>query len=166
MHYWVSHQRNGSPQPAATRNCLGAMIDDTSTHDTVSSRPRDFDLGLFWVVPDAVAVADADSGRIVLWNPAAEALFGYSSSEAFDLAIEALVPDPVRRELRAGLARSRGADRPTVVGSPERLEVPALRKTGEAITVELTLSPVAGATVGGCFVLAVMRERTERGRTV
>ena len=91
-------------------------------------RPGDVGVGrLFWAMADAVVVVDVDSGRIVLWNPAAETLFGYSAAEAIDLPVEALVPDPVRTELWAGLARCRGADRGAVVSSPERLELPALR---------------------------------------
>ena len=41
---------------------------------------------------DAVFVADVASERIVLWNTAAEALFGYSVEEALALTVEALVP--------------------------------------------------------------------------
>ena len=40
--------------------------------------PGDVGIGrLFEHVRDAVVVADAASGQIVLWNPAAEKMFGY-----------------------------------------------------------------------------------------
>jgi PAS domain-containing protein len=40
----------------------------------------DFGIGrLFGHIRDAVIVGDARTGRIVLWNPAAEALFGGSA---------------------------------------------------------------------------------------
>ena len=41
------------------------------------------DLGmrsLFESIRDAVIVADANTGRIVLWNPAAENIVGYSTT--------------------------------------------------------------------------------------
>jgi PAS domain-containing protein len=41
--------------------------------------PGDFGIGqLFAVAGDAVVVGDVGNGRVVLWNPAAEAMFGYS----------------------------------------------------------------------------------------
>ena len=40
--------------------------------------PQDLGIGnLFEAVRDAVVVADARTGRIVLWNPAASKIFGY-----------------------------------------------------------------------------------------
>lgn len=48
--------------------------------------PQDVGIGqLFWSMRDAVVVADAGTGRIVLWNPAAAELFGHSETEALAL---------------------------------------------------------------------------------
>ena len=45
--------------------------------------PQDFGIGiLFWSIRDAVIVVDAATGRIVLWSPAAESMFGYTPAEA------------------------------------------------------------------------------------
>ncbi len=44
-----------------------------------SVRPQDLGIGkLFENVRDAVIVANAETGRIVLWNRAAAEVFGYS----------------------------------------------------------------------------------------
>src|SRR5829696_6346230 len=61
-------------------------------------RPEELGIGkLFGRIREAVIVADATTQRIVLWNPAATNIFGYSISEALELNIEKLVPDPLTR---------------------------------------------------------------------
>ena len=43
--------------------------------------PQDLGIGrLLENIRDAVIVADANTGRMVLWNPAAENIFGYSAT--------------------------------------------------------------------------------------
>ena len=128
-------------------------------------QPRDFGIGqLFWEIHEAVVLGDAATGRIVLWNPAAEALFGYSAAEAVGQPIEMLVPEPLKAQHRAGLARYHATAHGAIVDSPAALELPALRKMGEELTIELTLSPVNEAAAGGRFVLAIIRDVSERKR--
>ncbi|MDP9366068.1 MAG: PAS domain-containing protein, partial [Chloroflexota bacterium] len=67
--------------------------------------PEDVGLGqLFWAIRDAVIVGDAATGRVALWNPAAEALFGYRPEEAVGMPIEALVPEGLKPAHRTGIA--------------------------------------------------------------
>ncbi len=74
----------------------------------VPVQPRDLGIGrLFERVRDAVIVADAATGTIVLWNPAAETLFGYTAAEVVGRSIELLVPERLRARHREGLARYR-----------------------------------------------------------
>ncbi len=131
-------------------------------------RPQDLGIGrLFESVRDAVVVAVANTGRIVLWNPAATEIFGYSASEALELRIEALVPERLKVQHQAGLARYRDTGHGLYIDSHALLDVPALRKTGEEIRVEMTLSPIDPIQVtaaGGSFVLAIIRDVTERKR--
>ncbi len=54
-------------------------------------------------VREAVIVADAHTGRIVLWNPAATEIFGYPTSEALEMDVEALVPERLKERHRTGL---------------------------------------------------------------
>jgi PAS domain S-box-containing protein len=125
--------------------------------------PEDFGMGqLFWEMRDAVVVGDAETGRIVLWNPAAAALFGMTAAEAVGLSIEILVPEPFRERHRAGLAHFRKTGGGSIIDAGQALELPALRRSREQITIELTLSPIAVSRVPGDFVLAVIRDVTER----
>ena len=130
--------------------------------------PQDLGIGsLFEALGDAVVVADARTGRIVLWNPAASRIFGYSRPEALGLCVEALIPPDLRDRHRAGLARYRETGAGRYVGSDAPLELPALRKGGEEIRVELSLSaigPPDDEPNGGRYALAIIRDVTERKR--
>jgi PAS domain-containing protein len=69
-------------------------------------RPRDLGIGrLFERIRDGAIVAEAKTQRIVLWNTAAANIFGYSTSEALRLRVEALVPEHFKGQHRAGIAR-------------------------------------------------------------
>jgi len=132
-------------------------------------RREEFGIGtLFERVRDAVIVAEADSGRVVLWNPAATRVFGYPSHEALGMLVEELVPEYLKGRHRVGLARYGETGRGTYVESEEFLDLPAIKKDGEEIRVELSLNPIDlenSAGVGGRYVLAVVRDATRRKRT-
>jgi PAS domain S-box-containing protein len=131
-------------------------------------RKEDLGIGkLFERIRDAVIVADAQTQRIVLWNPAATNIFGYSTSEALELRVEALVPEYLKAQHRAGIARYAETGRGPYIDSHIPLELPALRKDGEQIYIELSLSPTrsVGERDGESrFVLAIVRDITERKR--
>src|SRR5829696_4032161 len=131
-------------------------------------RPEELGIGeLFGRIREAVIVADARSQRIVLWNPAATNIFGYSISEALELNIEKLVPEPLKAQHRAGITRYAETGHGSYIDSRRLLELPALTKSGEEIYVELSLSPIGlvDDTNGGRrFVLAIVRDVTERKR--
>jgi len=133
-------------------------------------RPEDVGFGrLFERIHEAVIVAEARTQRIVLWNPAAAKMFGYSASEALKLRVEALVPEPLKSAHRAGIARYAETGHGPYVDSDTPLDLPAVKKDGEEISVELSLSPISSVhnTDGGegHFVLAIIRDVTERKRS-
>jgi PAS domain S-box-containing protein len=131
-------------------------------------RPEELGIGtLFGRIREAVIVAEATTQHIVLWNPAATNIFGYSISEALELNIEKLVPDPLKAQHRAGITRYAQTGHGPYIDSRRLLELPALTKSGEEIYVELSLSPIGlvDDTNGGRrFVLAIVRDVTERKR--
>jgi diguanylate cyclase (GGDEF)-like protein/PAS domain S-box-containing protein len=117
-------------------------------------------------VRDAVIVADARSGRIVLWNAAATKMFGYSSSEALVHSWTVIVPERLRAQCEAGMARYCETGHGPYIDSHTVLELPAVRKGGEEITIEIALSPIEPfrdleGDIGR-LVLAVVRDITER----
>ena len=129
-------------------------------------RPEDLGIGkLFERVRDAVIVADAETQQIVLWNPAATTIFGYSLSEALELRVEALVPDHLKDRHHTGIVRYSETGHGIYIDSQELLDLPALKKGGEEIQIELSLNPIGpSGDAAGRFVLAIIRDITERKR--
>src|SRR5215207_9440936 len=130
--------------------------------------PQDLGIGSVFVkVRDAVIVADAETQRIVLCNPMAERIFGYTASEAVGLEVETLIPEPLKAQHRKGIARYADTGCGSYIASERPLKLPAIKKSGQEIRVELSLSPVdlvQDTGDGGPFVLAIIRNITERER--
>jgi PAS domain S-box-containing protein len=115
---------------------------------------------LFERVLDAIVVADL-SGRIVLWNSAAEQLFGYSAEEAVGRSIEILMPSAIAEVHRAGLARYVRTGHGLIADADTPVEMPARTRSGEEIRVELKLSELRDAN-GARFAVATIRDANMR----
>jgi PAS domain S-box-containing protein len=121
-------------------------------------QPSDFGIGqLFDLIPDAVIVADALAGEIVLWNEAAEELFGYTSDEAHGLDLERLMPAEYRPRHRAGLRRFARTARGRLIDTRSTIAVRCLRSDGTQFDGEMRLAEIRRAPLGGVYVLAVLR---------
>jgi PAS domain S-box-containing protein len=95
---------------------------------------------LFAAYPDALLLVD-HGGSIVLANPAASALLGYTADELIGLSVDVLVPDAVRArhgEYRASYGRS-----PRARPMGAQMELVARRRDGSTVMVEIALSPLA-----------------------
>lgn len=86
---------------------------------------------------DAFVCSDADS-RIILWNRAAEAMFGWTADEALGQSLDLIIPHVHRTGHHAGVARLRAKGPVKLVG--RTVEVPALCKAGHEFPVELSLA--------------------------
>jgi PAS domain S-box-containing protein len=132
-------------------------------------RPEDLGFGrLFEMIRDAVIVADAKTQRILLWNAEAAKMFGYSASEALKMRVEELVPEPLKDAHRVGITRYAKTGHGRYIDSDAPLDLPAVRKNGQEIRVELSLSPIRPVhdedDGEAQFVLAIIRDVTERKR--
>ncbi len=76
--------------------------------------------------------------------------------------VEALVPATHKLRHRAGLARYFSTDHGAIVDAGTVVEVPAACKPGKQIVVELWLNPMHDAVPNGQFVLAIIRDVSER----
>lgn len=96
---------------------------------------------LFWLTHEAVVGADLETQRIVLWNPSAERIFGYTADEAIDMPLDRLVPAELTDAHRMGISRFRAGGEAHLIGGPP-VEVPAVCKSGDTIVISLTLTAV------------------------
>ena len=114
--------------PPVTHPALLSGIDEHSVFRT-----------LFAAYPDALVVADA-RGAIVLANPAAAHLLGYSVDELVALNVDALVPDGIRPRHAAYRAAYAHSPKPRPMGT--EMELVAKRRDGSEVMVEISLSPL------------------------
>jgi len=107
---------------------------------------------------DAFVSMDED-GRIVDWNPQAEATFGWSRAEALgrDLA-DTIIPPAHRAAHRRGMAHYLSTGEGPAL--KQRLDLPALHRDGHEFPLELTISALP--TTKGCCFHAFARDVTER----
>lgn len=109
-------------------------------------------------ISDALVAID-EQGLVVLFNPAAESLFGYNREQMIGQPLDRLLPKRYREQHQQALAcYFANGEGSRIFGSP--LELPALRADGSEIVVELSLSLLSDED--SRTVLAVFREISQR----
>ncbi|RYX82462.1 PAS domain S-box protein [bacterium] len=89
---------------------------------------------------DCIISMDGD-GRIIEWNPSAETTFGYTREVALGGLLGDLIVPPALRERHAhGLKRYMETGDGVIVG--RKIEITAVRASGEEFPVELAITPV------------------------
>jgi PAS domain S-box-containing protein len=107
---------------------------------------------------DAVVVADA-GGVITLWNPAAERLFGFTTTDALGKSLDLIIPERLRQRHWAGFDKAMASGET----SPGRdlLRVPALHKDGRTISIAFTVGLLFGPEGKVTGIAAVIRDDTD-----
>ena len=101
-------------------------------------------------------------GKIVFWNEAARATFGYDEAEAVGAEAHALLaPDEYRDRYVPALHLFRYSGEGPLIG--KTVEMNARRKDGGRIAVELSLSSLRHG--GEWYAIAVIRDISDRNRT-
>lgn len=108
---------------------------------------------------DAIVVADPQ-GKILLWNPAAERIFGFSEAEALGGSLDLIIPERLRQRHWDGYDKVMRSG--TTRYGAEVLRVPALRKDGRPLSIAFTVGLVFSADRQVAAVVAVVRDDTAR----
>jgi PAS domain S-box-containing protein len=144
MEFFAGELREPDERLLATMDTLGSQIGQFVAGQRAAEelRARESRLrAMLEAALDAVVTMDA-GGRVVGWNHAAEAIFGYSAEEASGREMaELIVPEHLREAHRRGLARYLQTKRGVVLD--RRLELTGLRRDGTEFPVELTITRIA-----------------------
>jgi PAS domain S-box-containing protein len=123
---------------------------------------------LFFAYPDSMLLVD-QGGAIVLANPSAAELLGYSGDELTGLNVDALVPDGIRPRHAAYREAYAHAPRSRPMGT--QMELVAKRKDGTEVMVEIALSPLQDhgvplvvAAIRGIGAYPRVRQALQRAR--
>jgi PAS domain S-box-containing protein len=108
---------------------------------------------------DAIIAADTD-GKILLWNPAAERMFGFTAAEALDHSLDLIIPERWRQRHWAGYQRVMQTGQ-TRYGT-EVLRVPARHKDGRTLSIAFTVALVQAGDGGIQAIAAIVRDETAR----
>jgi two-component system, cell cycle sensor histidine kinase and response regulator CckA len=109
------------------------------------------------LVHDAI-IAKSIDGKVTLWNPAAEKMFGYSAAEIMGRTTQILFPSDRIQETDAIFLRAvQGELVPT-------FETVCVRKDGRSVDVSLTASPLKDAAGQIIGLSKVLRDQTEHNR--
>ena len=98
--------------------------------ESVLKQEKDFMKGLIETASDAIVSAD-DDGKVLLWNPAAQKIFGYTPSEALGHGLEELMT-PERSESKLKEA--------FLDGLSKDIELELMRKGGNQFPAEVSVS--------------------------
>jgi len=109
---------------------------------------------------DAVITIDR-RGLVVEWNPQAETVFGYARNQALNRSLaELIIPARYREAHAQGMQRFLATGTEKIMR--QRIEITALRQSGEEFPVELTVIPIRVGTE--IFFSSFIRDITERKR--
>jgi PAS domain S-box-containing protein len=116
--------------------------------------------------PDAIIVADV-TGKIILWNPKAEAIFGWPSDEALGKTLqETIIPEAYRQAHRAGMQRYLSTGVAHILN--QTIEITALKKNGNEFLISLAISrsQQAGETIFISFIRDISQQKMNENELV
>ena len=124
----------------------------------MASRPFDFE-AFIQSAGDAIVAAGTD-GSILLWNRAAERIFGYTEAEALGHSLDLIIPERLRIRHWEGYRRVMQTGE-TRYGA-EVLRVPAVHKDGRRLSIAFTVALIYSPNRDIQAIAAIIRDETSR----
>jgi PAS domain S-box-containing protein len=110
-------------------------------------------------IGDALIVSDKE-GRVLVWNAAAERLFGWSAAEALGRSMDMIIPERLRKRHWEGYDKSMQTGQTRY--AHDVLRVPAVDKAGRAMSIAFTVFMLFGPDGKPSACGSVIRDETER----
>jgi PAS domain S-box-containing protein len=110
-------------------------------------------------IGDAVVVCNA-GGDIILWNDAAERIFGFSREDALGQSLDLIIPQRQRQRHWDGYNQSMATGQTRYGG--DLLRVPALHQDGRTLSIAFTVAMLFDDQHQVSAIAAVIRDETER----
>ena len=110
-------------------------------------------------IGDAIVVVD-EHEKIVLWNPAATRIFGYSEGEALGSTLDLIVPERQRHRHNEGCRKS--METGITRDGASLLKVPALHQNGSMLSIAFTVGMLFDEHHKVKGIVALIRDETER----
>lgn len=110
-------------------------------------------------IGDAIVASDA-GGAIVLWNPAAERMFGFTESEALGQSLDLIIPQRQQQRHWDGYHKTMATGQ-TRYGN-DVLRVPAMHKDGHTVSIAFTVALLHSADGKVSAIVAAIRDETSR----
>jgi PAS domain S-box-containing protein len=110
-------------------------------------------------IGDGVVVCDA-AGAIIVWNPAAERIFGFTESEALGKSLDLIIPERQRQRHWDGYHQTMKSGE-TRYGN-DVLRVPALHKEGRPLSIAFTVAMLHTPDGKVSAIVAIVRDETVR----
>ena len=137
-------------------NHAATAIEKARLHEDVQ-KGLDFLRNILESSGQPIDVIDLE-GRILMWNPAAEALFGYPAAEIVGkTGVETIIPEDQREQRDQAVARALRGERMS-------FETWRRRKDGALVPVRITTSPVRDADGKVAARISIFQDLTEEKR--
>jgi PAS domain S-box-containing protein len=114
---------------------------------------------LVHAVGDAIVVSDV-AGKIIIWNPAAERMFGYTQAEALGQTLDIITPEKFRKRHWDGYHQTM-ATGVTKYGTT-LLRVPAINKAGQSLSIAFGVAMLFGPNGKPSAIASIIRDETAR----
>lgn len=147
--------------PSTTKRILGMVQTAKDSEQlTAKLRTREEQIrAITKTTPSAIISADSHGG-IIYFNPAAERIFGYSSSEALGQQLSLIIPERFHTAQGEGLGKIFATNKGNAI--EKSVELAGKRKDGTEIPLNVSLS--TWEMSGEAYVTCILQDISERKR--